>query len=147
MAYPLSSSCHRPAEQISSAILSTSSAGGGPGPWANITYQWQKDGVDVTNPNGNTNVFSIGSAAVSDTGNYRMIATTPYGLSATSAAAFPLGHERAHCALLHNATCQCDRVLPSNRDAQRGGGRTCVHQLPVVLYQRAGYWRECQRSG
>src|SRR5206468_573484 len=67
--------------------LNLSSLAAGQGQ-ASLTYQWQKDGANVTNPNGNTNVFSISSAAISDTGNYAMIATTPYGLSATSAVAF-----------------------------------------------------------
>jgi len=53
-----------------------------------LTYAWQKDGNPVSNPNGNSNVFSIANGGVSDTGNYRMIVTTPYGLSATSAVAF-----------------------------------------------------------
>ena len=53
-----------------------------------LIYQWQKDGVDVSNPNGNSNVFNIASAAISDTGNYQMITTTPFGLSVTSTPAF-----------------------------------------------------------
>jgi hypothetical protein len=53
-----------------------------------LTYQWQKDNANVANANGNSNVFGIASAAISDTGNYQMIATTPFGLSATSAVAF-----------------------------------------------------------
>lgn len=50
----------------------------------NMVYQWQKDGANISNPNNNSNVFSFPSAAVSDTGNYRVIATTPYSLSVTS---------------------------------------------------------------
>jgi hypothetical protein len=53
-----------------------------------LAYQWVKDGVNISNPNGNSNVFSIASAAVSDTGSYTLIGTTPYGLSATTAVAF-----------------------------------------------------------
>jgi len=55
---------------------------------ANITYQWLKGGNGVINGNGNSNVFNIPSAAISDSGNYQMVATTPYGLSATSQVAF-----------------------------------------------------------
>lgn len=54
---------------------------------ASLNYQWQKNGANVSNPNGNTNVFTIGSAVVADSGDYRMIVTTPYGLSATSSVA------------------------------------------------------------
>jgi len=53
-----------------------------------LTYTWQKNGAPIANANGNSNVFSIASAVVGDSGNYRMIVTTPYGLSATSAVAF-----------------------------------------------------------
>jgi Ig-like domain-containing protein len=52
-----------------------------------MTYQWQKNGLDVPNPNINSNVFNISSATEADSGEYRLIATTPYGLSATSAIA------------------------------------------------------------
>ena len=55
---------------------------------AGTSYLWLKDGVGVANANGNSNLFSILSVAVSDTGNYQMVATTPYGLSVTSAMAF-----------------------------------------------------------
>lgn len=54
----------------------------------NLTYQWTKDGVGVANDNGNSNVFSRIGAAASDSGDYRLIATTPFGLSATSSPAF-----------------------------------------------------------
>jgi hypothetical protein len=53
---------------------------------ASIAYQWQKDGSDISGAT--TNSLSIASAAVSDTGNYRLRATTPLGLSVTSAVAF-----------------------------------------------------------
>jgi len=53
----------------------------------NLTYQWQKNGTDYPNPDGNTNVLTFIGAAVPDTGNYRLITTTPYGLSTTSAVA------------------------------------------------------------
>jgi hypothetical protein len=68
-----------------SANLSAVAAGQGLG---SLTYTWQKNGNSVANPNGNSNVFSIASAAVGDSGNYRMIVTTPFGLSATSTVAF-----------------------------------------------------------
>jgi len=53
-----------------------------------MTYSWLKNGASIANPNGNSNVFTIASALISDTGNYQMVATTPFGLSATSAMAF-----------------------------------------------------------
>ncbi len=53
-----------------------------------LNYQWTKDGVNVGNANGNSNVLRIASAVVDDTGNYRVITTTPFGLSVTSASAF-----------------------------------------------------------
>jgi hypothetical protein len=52
-----------------------------------LNYQWTKNGANVSNPNGNTNVFTISSAVIADSGDYAMIATTPYGLSATTAVA------------------------------------------------------------
>jgi hypothetical protein len=67
--------------------VSIASAAAGQGQGA-LTYTWLKDGAGVANANGNSNVLAISSAAVSDTGNYQMVATTPYGLSATSAVAF-----------------------------------------------------------
>jgi hypothetical protein len=53
-----------------------------------LTYTWLKDGSPVSNPNGNTNVFPLSNVQVSDTGNYALAVTTPYGLSATSVVAF-----------------------------------------------------------
>jgi len=53
---------------------------------AGIVYQWSKDGGDISGAN--SNVYSIGSAAVSDTGNYQLRAATPFGLSVTSVTAF-----------------------------------------------------------
>jgi hypothetical protein len=52
-----------------------------------ITYQWMKDGANISNPNGNSNVLTLASAAVSDSGNYSLVGTTPYGLSVTTAIA------------------------------------------------------------
>ncbi len=51
---------------------------------ANLNYQWRKDGANISNPSGNSNVFSIASASVLDSGNYDVVVTTPFGLSATS---------------------------------------------------------------
>jgi len=53
-----------------------------------MTYSWLKNGSPIANGNGNSNVFGIASAAISDSGNYQLIATTPYGLSVTSSSAF-----------------------------------------------------------
>jgi hypothetical protein len=53
---------------------------------ARMAYQWSKDGTDVLDAT--NSVFSIAGAVVSDTGNYQLRATTPFGLSATSAVAF-----------------------------------------------------------
>src|SRR5262249_7265041 len=50
------------------------------------TYQWSKDGTDISGAT--DNAYTIFGAAVSDTGNYQLRATTPFGLSATSAVAF-----------------------------------------------------------
>jgi hypothetical protein len=54
---------------------------------ASLTYQWRKNGGDISNPNGNTNVFTISGAGSGDIGNYSVVATTPFGLSVTSAVA------------------------------------------------------------
>jgi hypothetical protein len=80
--YDLKGGTNFPGETVS---LSAVFAGQGMG---SITYQWLKDGAGIVNPNGNSNVFSLNPAAVSDSGNYQVVATTPYGLSVTSATAF-----------------------------------------------------------
>ena len=54
---------------------------------ASLTYQWQKNSSDIGNPNGDANVFSLPSAAATDSGDYQLIVTTPFGLSATSSVA------------------------------------------------------------
>lgn len=51
-----------------------------------MIYQWAKDGNDISGAT--ANVYSIPGAAVSDTGNYQLRATTPFSLSVTSVAAF-----------------------------------------------------------
>ena len=53
-----------------------------------LTYQWSKDGANYANPDGNTNVLTFPNAATSDSGNYSVVVTTPYGLSTTSSTAF-----------------------------------------------------------
>jgi hypothetical protein len=55
---------------------------------ADLTYTWLKDGNGVANNNGNSNVLSFTASSSSQSGNYRLVATTPYGLSVTSAVAF-----------------------------------------------------------
>ena len=54
---------------------------------ANLTYTWYKNGAPMSNPAGNTNALTLATTDVSDTGNYQVAVTTPYGLSATSAVA------------------------------------------------------------
>jgi hypothetical protein len=68
--------------------ISAVATGQGFGDPALFVYQWQKNGANFSNPAGNTNVLSFASAVVSDTGNYSLIVTTPYGLSATSSPSF-----------------------------------------------------------
>jgi hypothetical protein len=53
----------------------------------NLTYTWLKDGGLYSNPNGNTNTLHFPSALTTDSGEYQLVATTPYGLSATSTVA------------------------------------------------------------
>lgn len=54
----------------------------------NMTYQWQQNGQNYTGGNGGTaNILTISSAQTTDSGNFTLIATTPYGLSVTSAIA------------------------------------------------------------
>ena len=69
---------------VSSVSLSAVANGQG---LPSLTYTWRKNGVAVTNPNGNSSTLTLNSPAVSDSGNYTLVATTPYGLSATSAVA------------------------------------------------------------
>lgn len=68
----------------SAALISAVTAGQGQG---SLTYQWLKNGSLYGNPDGNTNALSFPSTTVSDSGLYQLIATTPHGLSATSAVA------------------------------------------------------------
>ncbi|HEX3797983.1 MAG TPA: hypothetical protein VH413_04715 [Verrucomicrobiae bacterium] len=53
----------------------------------NITYQWYKGGLAFSNPNGNSPVLPFSSPQTTDSGSYTLVATTPYGLSTTSAPA------------------------------------------------------------
>lgn len=64
--------------------LSIVASGQGIGGFA---YQWRKGGGNVANPNGNTNVYSVPSASLGDSGNYDVIVTSPNGLSTTSVVA------------------------------------------------------------
>jgi hypothetical protein len=48
-----------------------------------LTYQWQQNGANVSNPNGNSNILPFSNAS-SGTNAYDLIVTTPYGLSTTS---------------------------------------------------------------
>jgi hypothetical protein len=52
----------------------------------NVTYNWLQNGTPYPNGNG-TNILAISSAATTDSGNYTLVVTTPYGLSVTSAVA------------------------------------------------------------
>jgi len=79
--YQLKGGTNFPGETIS---LSAVMAGQG---LASMTYQWRKDGGAISNPDGNTNVFTFSSAATTDSGDYQVVGTTPYGLSVTSAVA------------------------------------------------------------
>jgi len=53
----------------------------------NMTYRWQQGGTNYTSNPANANVLSIPSAQISDSGDFTLIATTPYGLSVTSSVA------------------------------------------------------------
>ena len=54
----------------------------------NMTYQWQQNGQNYTGGNGGTaNVLAISSAQTTDSGDFTLVATTPYGLSVTSSVA------------------------------------------------------------
>ncbi len=66
------------------AQLSIVAAGQG---LASFTYQWQKNGANISNPNGNSNILSFASPALSDTGNYGVIVSNLVtGASATNPA-------------------------------------------------------------
>lgn len=49
----------------------------------NLTYQWLRNGSPYPNGNG-TNTLYVSSAETTDSGNYTLVVTTPYGLSVTS---------------------------------------------------------------
>jgi hypothetical protein len=68
----------------SSITLSAVANGQGLG---NMTYQWQENGTNYTANPSTANILSISSAQTTDSGNFTLIATTPYGLSVTSAVA------------------------------------------------------------
>jgi Immunoglobulin domain len=65
------------------AALSFSIVANGQG-LGNLSYRWQLNGVDYTANPSTTNVLTISSAATTDSGDFRAIVTTPYGLSVTS---------------------------------------------------------------
>lgn len=55
----------------------------------NLTYQWVKGGSNISNPGGNTNVFSIASLLAADVGQYQVVVANPTtSLSVTSQVAF-----------------------------------------------------------
>ena len=55
---------------------------------ASLTYQWRKNGVNFSNPNGNSYILPFSNVSASaGTNDYDVIVTTPYGLSATSSVA------------------------------------------------------------
>jgi len=54
---------------------------------SSLIYQWRKGGLDITNPDGNTNVFTIPSVNITDTAAYTLVVSNIYGLTATSTVA------------------------------------------------------------
>ena len=54
---------------------------------ASLTYQWYQGTAPYANPGGNTNVLTFVNAQVTDSSNYTVVVTTPYGLSVTSSVA------------------------------------------------------------
>lgn len=55
---------------------------------AALTYQWRKDGADIANPDGNTNVLTIPSAVATDSGAYTLVVSDfASSLSVTSTVA------------------------------------------------------------
>ena len=68
------------------AVLAAVAAGQG---LAGLTYQWQNNGVNVSNPNGNSNVLTIASLSAGDDGPYTVVVSNPgTGLSTTSQVAY-----------------------------------------------------------
>jgi hypothetical protein len=52
---------------------------------ASLNYQWQENGVNISNPNGNSNILPFSSVpANSGTNTYDVVVTTPYGMSVNS---------------------------------------------------------------
>ena len=66
--------------------ISVSAVANGQG-LGSLTYQWQKNGVNFANPAGNKNSLPFSSPVTTDSGDYTLIVTTPYGLSTTSSVA------------------------------------------------------------
>lgn len=54
---------------------------------ANLKYQWQQGGTNYTGGYSANNILTISSAQATDSGDFTLVVTTPYGLSTTSAAA------------------------------------------------------------
>jgi hypothetical protein len=74
------------------ANVSISAVANGQG-LSDLTYQWQQSATpdnaspsNVSNPNGNSNILGVDTSAAG-TNYYSLVATTPYGLSVTSAVA------------------------------------------------------------
>lgn len=67
------------------APISLSAVANGQG-LGNMTYVWQQNGTNYPNGNGH-NILNIPAAQISDSGDFTLVATTPYGLSVTSAVA------------------------------------------------------------
>jgi hypothetical protein len=56
---------------------------------ANLKYQWQQGGTNYTggDAGANNNLLTVSTAQASDSGDFTLVVTTPYGLSTTSAVA------------------------------------------------------------
>src|ERR1035437_2366811 len=67
IAYPLNAATNYVGVPASLSIVA---AGQG---LASFAYQWQKNGVNFSNPNGNSNVLPFSPPALTDTGNYGVI--------------------------------------------------------------------------
>jgi len=53
-----------------------------------LTYQWEENSNNISNPNGNSNILPFSSVSpTAGTNYYEVVVTTPYGLSVTSSVA------------------------------------------------------------
>jgi hypothetical protein len=66
------------------ASISLSAVANGQG-LGSLTYKWQQNGTNY--PGANANILNIPSAKIADSGDYTLVVTTHYGLSATSSVA------------------------------------------------------------